>query len=205
MDEKSLLLLEFPAIRERLAGLTAFAPGRRLAESIGPSDDPVLVARGLDETDQTRALLEELSSVGVGAAHDIGPWIERASRGGRLDPGQFLEIAETLDAVGRLGTALADERRPLLRELGRELHPLPAVRAKFRLSISETNTTLCARNPRFTRSRYCRTVLADSARWMAPGVRPMHPAHAAGAVSVQISPCRKRVCVRQSLPWSWRV
>ena len=47
---------------------------------------------------------------------------------GRLDPGQFLEIAETLDAIARLDTALAEERRPLLRELGRELHPLPALR-----------------------------------------------------------------------------
>ena len=44
-------------------------PGRGLQ----PSDDPVLVARGLDETDQARALLEERSTVGVGSAHDIGP------------------------------------------------------------------------------------------------------------------------------------
>ena len=59
MDAKSIALLEFPAVRDRLAAATSFPPGRRLAEGLQPSDDPVLVARGLDETDQARALLEE--------------------------------------------------------------------------------------------------------------------------------------------------
>ena len=57
MDSRSIALLEFPEVRERLAGLTQFAPSRRLAEALEPSSDPVIVARGLDETDQARALL----------------------------------------------------------------------------------------------------------------------------------------------------
>ena len=69
-----------------------------------------------------RACSRSGPGVGIGAAHDIGPAIERAARGGRLDPAQFLEIADTLDATARLATSLADERRPLLRDLGRELH-----------------------------------------------------------------------------------
>ena len=111
-------LLEFPPVRARLAAATSFAPSRRLAEALEPSNDPVLVARGLDETDQARALLEERPGIGIGAAHDIGPAIERAARGGRLEPAQFLEIATTLDASARLAT-LARRRAPaLLRELG---------------------------------------------------------------------------------------
>jgi DNA mismatch repair protein MutS2 len=142
MDPKSINLLEFPAVRERLAGLTGFAPGRRLAESLLPSDDPVVVARTLDETDQTRALLAERSTVGVGSAHDIGPSIERAARGGRLDPAQFVEVAETLDAIARLATALAEERRPLLRDLGRELHALPALRGTLARSFDPVGELL---------------------------------------------------------------
>jgi len=99
MDRRSLTLLEFPAVRTRLAAATSFPPSRRLAEALEPSSDPVIVARGLDETDQARALLEERPGVGIGAAHDIGPGVERAVRGGRLEPGQFLEIATTLDAI----------------------------------------------------------------------------------------------------------
>ena len=148
MDAKSVALLEFPAIRERLADLTSFPPGRRLAEALQPSDDPVVVARTLDETDQVRALLAERSTVGVGSAHDIGPWVDRAARSGRLDPGQFIEIAETLDAIARLDTALAEERRPLLNELGRELHPLPALRSTFARSFDPVGELLDSASPR---------------------------------------------------------
>ena len=135
MDAKSIALLEFPAIRARLADHTSFPPGRRLAEALEPSSDPVIVRRGLDETDEARALLGERSQVGVGSAHDIGPWIERAARGGRLDPEHFLALADTLDATSRLASALAEERRPLLRELGSELHPLPALRSTLARSF----------------------------------------------------------------------
>ncbi len=111
MDPRSQALLEYPLIRERLAERTSFPPSRRLAEALEPSADPVIVARWLDETDQVRALLEERSATGIGGAHDIGPSVERAARGGRLDPAQFLEIADTLDATARLAT-LAGRRPP---------------------------------------------------------------------------------------------
>ncbi len=164
MDAKSIALLEFPAVRDRLAAATSFPPGRRLAEGLQPSDDPVLVARGLDETDQARALLEERSTVGVGSAHDIGPAIERAARGGRLDPAAFLEIAETLDAIARLGTALADERRPLLRELGRELHPLPALRSTLARSFDPVGELLDSASPRLGGLRTAVRVAYDRLR-----------------------------------------
>jgi len=109
MDARSIALLEFPLVRERLAAATSFPPSERLASALEPSSDPVIVARGLDETDQTRALLAERGGVGIGGSHDIGPAVERAARGGRLDAAQFLEIADTLDATARLQTSLADE------------------------------------------------------------------------------------------------
>ncbi|MEO8228982.1 MAG: endonuclease MutS2 [Chloroflexota bacterium] len=164
MDSKSINLLEFTAVRERLAGLTGFAPGRHLAESLLPSDDPVVVARTLDETDQARALLAEHSTVGVGSAHDIGPSISRAARGGRLDPAQFLEVAETLDAVARLATALAEERRPLLRELGRDLHALPALRGTLARSFDPVGELLDSASPRLGGLRAAVRVAYDRLR-----------------------------------------
>src|SRR5688572_12571026 len=142
MDQRSIELLEFPAIRARLAAATSFGPSRLLAEALEPSSDAVLVARGLDETDQTGVLLEERPGLGIGAAHDIGPAIERAARGGRLEPAQFLEIATTLDATSRLAALLADERRTLLRELGRELHALPALRSTLARSFDPVGEML---------------------------------------------------------------
>ena len=148
MDTRSITLLEFPAVRARLAEKTSFDPSRRLAESLVPSADPVIVARGLDETDQARSLLQDRPGVGIGAAHDIEPWVGRALRGGRLDPQQFLEIAETLDAASRLATSLADERRPLLRDLGRRLHPLPALRSTLTRSFDPVGELLDTASPR---------------------------------------------------------
>ena len=148
MDARSVALLEFPAVRERLAERTSFPPSRRLAEALVPSADPVLVVRGLDETDQARQLLQERPGVGIGAAHDIEPWVGRAVRGGRLDPQQFLEIAETLDAASRLATSLADERRPLLRDVGRRVHPLPALRSTLARSFDPVGELLDTASPR---------------------------------------------------------
>jgi DNA mismatch repair protein MutS2 len=164
MDARSIELLEFPAIRERLAAATSFPPSRRLAEVLEPSADPVIVARGLDETDQARALLTERPGVGIGAAHDIGPWIERGARGGRLDPDQFLEIAETLDGAARLATSLADERRPLLRDLGRAVHPLPALRSTLARSFDPTGELLDTASPRLGALRAAVRVAYDRLR-----------------------------------------
>jgi DNA mismatch repair protein MutS2 len=164
MDARSIALLEFPAVRERLAERTSFAPSRRLAEALVPSADPVIVTRGLDETDQARALLSDRPGVGIGAAHDIDPWVGRAMRGGRLDPEQFLGIAETLDAAARLATSLAEERRPLLRDLGRRLHPLPALRSTLARSFDPAGELLDTASPRLGALRASVRVAYDRLR-----------------------------------------
>ncbi len=134
-DARSLELLEFPLIRGRLAGYTAFGPSRRLAETLLPSSDPIVVRRLLDEVDEARELLAEQPSVGVGGARDIGPVLERARRGGRLDGEELLAVLDTLIAAGRLADALRGERRPLLHDLGRRIKPLPPLRARLEGSI----------------------------------------------------------------------
>jgi DNA mismatch repair protein MutS2 len=164
MDSRSLTLLEFPAVRARLAEATSFPPSRRLAEALEPSSDPVLVARGLDETDQTRSLIEDRPGVGIGAAHDIGPAIERAARGGRLEAVQFLELAQTLDATSRLATVLADDKRPLPHELARELHSLPALRSTLARSFDPVGELLDTASPRLGGLRAAVRVAYDRLR-----------------------------------------
>ncbi len=164
MDSRSISLLEFPQVRARLADLTSFPPGRALAEGLEPTAEPVLIDRALDETDQTRSLLSERASVGIGAAHDIGPAIERAARGGRLEPEQFLQIIETLDAISRLNTSLADDRRPLLRDLSRELHALPALRSTLARSFDPVGELLDTASPRLGGLRAAVRVAYDRLR-----------------------------------------
>jgi len=164
MDARSLNLLEFPQVRDRLAEKTSFPPSRRLAGELEPSNEPVVVARTLDETDQTRTLLIERPGVGVGAAHDIGPAVERAARGGRLDPAQFLELADTLDAAARLQTSLADDRRPLLHALAREIHPLPSLRSTLARSFDPVGELLDSASPRLGGLRAAVRVAYDRLR-----------------------------------------
>ena len=164
MDARSIALLEFPQVRDRLAAATSFPPSRRIAEGLDPSSDRAVVAHSLDETDQARAMLSERSGVGVGAAHDIGPAIERAARGGRLDPSQFLELADTLDAASRLQTSLADDRRPLLHGLAREIHPLPALRSTLARSFDTVGEILDTASPRLGGLRAAVRVAYDRLR-----------------------------------------
>jgi DNA mismatch repair protein MutS2 len=164
MDQRSLALLEFPLVRARLAAATGFPPGRRLAEALEPSTEGVVVARGLEETTQTRAFVAEHPGAGIGGSKDIGPWIERAARGGRLDPVQFLDILVTLEAAARLGEALTGDRRPLLRDLAREIHPLPGLRSVLGRSFDPTGELLDTASPRLGGLRRAVRVAYDRLR-----------------------------------------
>jgi DNA mismatch repair protein MutS2 len=147
VDAKSQVLLEFPIIRERLAAATAFGPSRRLVEALQPSPDRTVVARGLDETDQARQLLEERPGVGIGGARDIGAAIERAVRSGRLEPEQLVEVMVTLVAAARLAEALAEARQPLLHALGRRIEPLPDLRLRLESSFEPNGELLDSASP----------------------------------------------------------
>jgi DNA mismatch repair protein MutS2 len=148
MDARSIALLEFPQVRERLAQRTSFEPSRRLAEALQPSSDPVFVGRWLDETDQTRQLLSERPGVGIGGAKDIEPHVGRAGRGGRLEPLQFIDIVDTLDAVVRLQSSINEDRRPLIRDVSRRLHALPALRSTLARSFDPVGELLDTASPR---------------------------------------------------------
>ena len=148
IDRRSLAILEYPLVRARLAAATGFPPGRRLAEALEPSTEALVVARGLEETAQTRSFVADHPGAGIGGAKDIGPWIDRAARGGRLDPNQFLDIAATLEAASRLSEALSGDRRPLLRDLAREIHPLPSLRNTLQRSFDQTGELLDTASPR---------------------------------------------------------
>ena len=164
LDSRSLAILEFPQIRARLAEHTEFAPSRRLAEALEPSSDALVVARSLDETDEARAFLEQRPGVGVAGARDIGPWLARAERGGRLETGAMQEILDTLIAAGRLAETLQGAGGPLLRGLGREIATLPALRATLERSLDPAGGLLDSASPRLGGLRRAVRVAYDRLR-----------------------------------------
>jgi|GEM_PF-4021558 len=108
-DAGTLRALEFAAVVEMLAALTAFAPSRELALAAQPMSDAVLVGLQQDQTDEAVQLLHEQAQVSIGGARDLRTLLERARRGGRLTAGELLDIATTLHATGLFGARLRDE------------------------------------------------------------------------------------------------
>ncbi|NJN79984.1 MAG: hypothetical protein HC797_05675 [Anaerolineales bacterium] len=95
MDSKTLNVLEYPKILERLAGFCDFSASMELARSLEPTDSYELAISRLAETTEARKILS-LQGIGVGAAHDIRPQADLAARGGVLDPHALLDVKSTL-------------------------------------------------------------------------------------------------------------
>ena len=80
MDSKTLNVLEYPKILDKLAGFCDFSASMALARQLDPTDSYDLAVSRLAETTEARKLLS-IQDVSIGAAHDIRPAAERrASR-----------------------------------------------------------------------------------------------------------------------------
>ena len=95
MDSKTLNVLEYPKILERLSGFCDFSASMDLARSLEPTSSYELATARIAETTEARKLLS-MQSTGIGAAHDIRPQADLAARGGVLDPHALLDIKSTL-------------------------------------------------------------------------------------------------------------
>lgn len=95
MDGKTLNVLEYPKILQRLAGFCDFSASMDLARELEPTSSFELAIARTTETTEARKLLS-MQSTGVGAAHDIRPQADLAARGGVLDPHALLDVKSTL-------------------------------------------------------------------------------------------------------------
>ena len=108
MDSKTLQVLEYPKILERLRAFCDFSASMDLARALQPTDSYDLALARLAETSEARTLFAT-SDIGIGGAHDIRPAAELAARGGVLDPQQLLDVKATLISCRELKKSL--ERR----------------------------------------------------------------------------------------------
>jgi len=95
MDAKTLRVLEYPKIRERLKSFCAFSASMELALALEPTDSYDLASARLAETTEARRLFS-VQDIGIGGAHDIRQAVDLAARGGVLDPQQLLDVKSTL-------------------------------------------------------------------------------------------------------------
>jgi DNA mismatch repair protein MutS2 len=104
MDSKTLNVLEYPKILDRLAGFCDFSASMELARALEPTSSFELALARIAETTEARKLLS-MQSAGVGAAHDIRPQADLAARGGVLDSHALLDIKSTLISCRELKKA----------------------------------------------------------------------------------------------------
>jgi DNA mismatch repair protein MutS2 len=102
MDDKSLEMLEFPRIREILAGYTSFSASHELAGNLRPLQDCGRITLLLEQTAEARALLNLEHGFTIGVVLDIREKAKLASREGMLDALSLLEVQQTLAAFHEL-------------------------------------------------------------------------------------------------------
>jgi len=97
MDNKTLNVLEYPKILERLSSFCDFSASKELALALHPTVSFDEATRLLAETTEARFLLST-RDLSIGGSHDIRPAADMAARGGVLDPQALLDIKSTLIA-----------------------------------------------------------------------------------------------------------
>ncbi|OGO31416.1 MAG: hypothetical protein A2Z29_04635 [Chloroflexi bacterium RBG_16_56_11] len=102
MEHKSLEMLEFPRIREILAGYTSFPVSRELALSLEPGCDFERITLALKQTAEARQLLGLDRGFAIGTVADVRDKVRLAALEGILDPPGLLEIQQTLAACHEL-------------------------------------------------------------------------------------------------------
>lgn len=121
MDSKTLSVLEYDKILERLAAHCDFSASKELARALQPTADMDETRRRLAETSEARDLLST-RDLTVGGARDIRPQADLAARRGVLEPAELLDVKATLISCRDLKKSLeklADEYPNLSEIAGR--------------------------------------------------------------------------------------
>ncbi len=113
VDARSIQVLEFDKIIDRLAGFCGSPGGRALALALTPSGDADEVRRRLAATAEARRLATLKPHFHMGQAPDIDASLAAAARAAILPPRQILEIAVLLRTARHTKRQIA----PLAREL----------------------------------------------------------------------------------------
>jgi len=155
MNPRTLRVLEYPKILERLAQYCAFSGGAELAAALLPSDDLVTVQTWLIQTHEAYQLLQQKDDVNFGGVSDLRPLLERAERRSVLFPPDLLEIKFTLQRARQLRNLLTrlEHTFPHLAEMAANIQPCDHVVEQISRCISDRGDVLDNASPELARIR----------------------------------------------------
>lgn len=140
MQSSTLRKLDYPEVLRRLSTHCQFSVASQRALAEEPADTRPAVERLLNITAEAVDLVSNFPDVSVGGARDIRELIDKAEKGGRLQPSELLLVADTLRAARDLRNVLrrlpaVDERFPLLIEFSEHLGAFPGLETDLARSI----------------------------------------------------------------------
>ena len=94
--EKSLRIIELPAVLELLTKEAVSDPGKKAAGELIPSPDKYEVRRRLSETTAAKTMMTTKGSPAFSGVKDVGASLSRADLGGMLSTRELLNIAGVL-------------------------------------------------------------------------------------------------------------
>lgn len=155
MDSRTLRVLEYEKIKERLARCAATEFGRELALKIRPLDDLEAICRFQRETSEAKAIERERGTIPFAGISDIRRPLKRARAGGVLNPEELVGIACTLRGAQRLRSFLLGlhEEFALLRGYAREIASLGELTTTIFGCIGEDGEILDDASPALSQIR----------------------------------------------------
>ncbi len=149
MDDKSLGMLDFPKIKELLAGYTSFSASREMALALTPLFDYEHITLLLKQSAEARQLFAENKGYSIGSTSDIRDKAKLAALEGVLDPPSLLEVQQTLNALHELRRYLKSitEECPLIWSIAEGIADLQQVEKDITACLGPDGEVLDTASP----------------------------------------------------------
>jgi DNA mismatch repair protein MutS2 len=144
MDDKTLTILEFHKILDRLANYCAFSASVEKARALRPTPDAFEARRRQKITAEAVQFLVTHSDISIGGARDVRGPVDLALHGGVLAPNELLDIKQTLIAARTLARTFErlGAQYPSLSDIVAQLPPPGGLIDAISRAISERGEIL---------------------------------------------------------------
>ncbi|WP_395144020.1 endonuclease MutS2 [Armatimonas sp.] len=155
MDDHSLRVLEFDAVRKLLAERTACSLGGERARELAPTPLFAFILEWQQETTEARKVTEAHGPFPLGGIHDIRRSLAHADVGQSLTPHEFLTLVSTLMGASKLKSFLVRhaEKAPLLSDRAQGIQEFPQLLAQIELCIGRSGDVLDSASPALATAR----------------------------------------------------
>jgi DNA mismatch repair protein MutS2 len=155
MDEKTLHLLEFNKVLDKLASYAAFSASEDLARRLRPLTYLEKVQERLVLTREARLLLSINDTISLGGSHDIRPQVDLAAHGGVLTAAELLDIKNTLVAGREIGRSFEHHKEtyPHLLAIVEQLSPPIGLVDTISHAVSDAGDVLDSASPKLASIR----------------------------------------------------